>query len=95
VAERLDAQLDEATRAFLGNDSKGMIVNPDRRSARVSSIFKWFADDFAAAGGVVGFIRAHPAATVRDRIAGLEESQLSYLDYDWSLNDRARARVAP
>ena len=51
VAERLDAQLDEQTRAFLANPTKGMVPGPEGKTARVSSIFKWFRDDFAGPGG--------------------------------------------
>lgn len=92
VAERLDAQLDEAARSFLGNRTKGLVPGPDGQSARVSSIFKWFREDFTAAGGVAEFIRAKVDPPLAVRIAGLTNSGLSYLDYDWSLNDAARAR---
>lgn len=92
VAERLDAQLDEAARSFLGNRTKGLVPGPDGQSARVSSIFKWFQEDFTAAGGVAEFIRAKVDPSLAVRVAGLTNSGLSYLDYDWSLNDAARAR---
>lgn len=91
VAERLDAQLAEQTSAFLGNPTKGLVPGEDGRSARVSSIFRWFADDFADAGGVAAFVRAHAPSAVAARIAGLDDAGLTYLDYDWSLNDAARA----
>lgn len=92
VAERLDAQLDEAARGFLRNLTKGLVPGPDGQSARVSSIFKWFREDFTAAGGVAEFIRAKVDPPLTVRVAGLTNSGLSYLDYDWSLNDAARAR---
>ena len=92
VADRLDAQLDEQTRAFLANPTKGMVPGPDGKTARVSSIFKWFRDDFAGPGGVAAFIRATAAPAEAARVAGLTDAGLAYLDYDWSLNDTARAR---
>jgi hypothetical protein len=91
VAERLDTQLDEQARTFLGNRTKGLVPGADGKSARVSSIFDWFDDDFDAAGGVVAFIRAKAPPEVAARIAGLTDGGLDYLDYDWSLNDAARA----
>ncbi|MEW6268759.1 MAG: DUF547 domain-containing protein [Thermodesulfobacteriota bacterium] len=91
VAERLHAQLDEQTRAFLGNPGKGLVPGEDGRSGRVSSIFKWFADDFAPAGGVATFVRTHAPPDVAARIAQLDDAGIAYLDYDWSLNDTARA----
>jgi hypothetical protein len=88
---RLDAELDEQAARFLANPAKGLAPGPDGRTARVSVIFKWFAADFAAGGGVAAFIRAKAPPEVRERIRLLTEAGLSYLDYDWSLNDTARA----
>jgi hypothetical protein len=47
VAARLDAQLVQATRAFLANPAKGVAPGPEGRTARVSAIFKWFAGDWS------------------------------------------------
>jgi hypothetical protein len=92
VGARLDAQLDDAAQRFLGNPTKGLVRGADGKSARVSSIFKWFRDDFAVAGGVARFIRAKAGPALAAQLAGLADSGLGYLDYDWSLNDAARAR---
>ena len=45
-AARLDAQLDQQAAAFLSNATKGLKPGADGKSARASSIFKWFAGDF-------------------------------------------------
>jgi len=90
VPERLDAQLDDAARAFLANETKGMAVSGKGDGARVSQIFKWFGDDFAAVGGATAFLRAHAAAAFAHSMETLGPAGLSYLEYDWSLNDRAR-----
>ena len=86
----LEAQLDDQTRRFLANPRKGLLPGPDGKTAQVSSIFKWFRDDFAQAGGVAAFIRAHADPAVRSKVMGLTDGGLSYLAYDWSLNDLAR-----
>ncbi len=91
-AARLEAQLDEQTAAFLSNPTKGLQAGSDGKTARVSSIFKWFAGDFATAGGVAAFIRSRTEPGLGARLARLEDTGLSYLDYDWSLNDTARGR---
>jgi Protein of unknown function, DUF547 len=95
VAERLDAQLDEATRMFLANHGKGLVLGPDGRTAEVSSIFKWFREDFSGAGGVAAFIRSKADPSLVSRVSGLTDNGLSYLDYNWSLNDAARSPAAP
>jgi hypothetical protein len=88
---RLNAQLADAAATFLANPTKGLEPGPDGKTARVSSIFKWFADDFAAQGGVAQFIRRSADRATAARLAGLTDRGLSYLDYDWSLNDAGRA----
>ncbi len=89
---RLDAQLDDQALKFLANSTKGLALAPDGKAARVSSIFKWFRDDFASAGGVVEFLRAKAGADLAPQLAALSSGGLSYLDYDWSLNDLKRGR---
>ncbi len=89
--KRLDAQLDEQAAAFLSNATKGLQPGADGRTARVSSIFKWFAGDFAASGGVAAFIRARSSPDIAARLGAITDAGLSYLDYDWSLNDTARS----
>ena len=88
---RLNAQLGDAAAAFLANPTKGLQPAPDGTTARVSSIFKWFAGDFAAQGGVAEFIRRSADAATAGQLAGLTDRGLSYMDYDWSLNDARRA----
>ena len=90
VAARLDIQLDEQTAAFLANPTKGLESGPDGSTARVSSIFKWFAGDFKGSGGVAAFIRAKAGPDVAARLRALTDAGLTFLDYDWSLNDTAR-----
>jgi len=88
---RLDTQLDEQAAAFLSNATKGVKPGGDGKTARVSSIFKWFAGDFPASGGVAAFIRAKARPELRERLGALTDAGLSYLDYDWSLNDSTRS----
>jgi hypothetical protein len=90
TAERLDAQLDEAARTFLANPTKGLVPGSDGKTAKVSSIFNWFGEDFGVVGGVSKFILAKAEPALAARIAGLTDAGLSYLGYDWSLNDSAR-----
>jgi hypothetical protein len=88
---RLPAQLAEATRGFLASRTKGVDPGADGRTARVSSIFKWFADDFGGAEGVVRFVRGAADPALAARLAPLGPGGLAYLPYDWSLNDARRA----
>ena len=88
-AERLDAQLDAAARAFVARSDKGLRV--EARRLRISKIFRWFDSDFDASGGVLAFVRRHATPEVRAAIDGLgPEPSLVYFDYDWSLNGIGR-----
>ena len=90
-AARLDAQLDEQALAFLSNATKGLQPGPDGKTARVSSIFNWFGGDFTASGGVAAFLRAKSGPEAAAKLGALTDAGLSYLSYDWSLNDAARS----
>jgi hypothetical protein len=90
-AARLESQLAGATREFLANTTKGVQPGAGGRSARVSSIFKWFAGDFGGAEGVVRFVQSAADPALAARLAPLGPGGLAYLPYDWSLNDSRRA----
>lgn len=95
VAVRLGAQLTEQARRFAADRTHGLRAAPARRGVEVSSIFKWFGEDFAPLGagdetrGVLAFLAAHgddPELLPRLRD---ETTPVRYLDYDWTLNDTA------
>lgn len=80
TAGTLEPMLDRAARAFLDDTARNQL-DPGKE-LRLSSIFKWYAEDFSAAGGVRAFVLAHaPGASA---LQGNES--IHYLDYDWSLN---------
>jgi len=85
LSRTLDVQLDDNARRFL-NDPARNRIDPERKVAEISKIFKWFEEDFEAGGGVLPFISRFvddEAAAEALRTGGLE---IHYLDYDWSLN---------
>jgi hypothetical protein len=83
----LDAQLDEAARAFLRDPARNR-YDPSSRTLSLSSIFKWFRGDFeAVAGTLTGYVARYadePTAEALRR-GGVK---VEFLDYDWSLNER-------
>lgn len=76
-AKTLDEQLTNQSRRFLINRDKGVLST--RSTVRVSSIFKWFADDFDDVGGVTGFIEKYSSIKTKDK-------KLVYFDYNWKPN---------
>jgi len=91
-AERLDDQLDDAMRRWLADPRKGLRIDRETRTVQMSRIFKWFDEDFEASGGALAFVAPYLDASDR---AWLREqgtdARIDYFDYDWSLNDLARA----
>ncbi|MCD6585180.1 MAG: DUF547 domain-containing protein [Desulfobacteraceae bacterium] len=81
---RLDEQLDRSTREFI-NDSKRNYLAGDK--LYVSSIFKWFSEDFN--DDVIGFFVKFADDPLKKQLqARKNQMKVKYLDYDWMLNGR-------
>ncbi len=98
AAERLDAQLDEQAQRFLSDRSRNR-WNPVTSKLELSKIFDWYGEDFKLGhrgiGSLPAFIaryadRLADAAADRERISA-QKATLSFLDYDWRLNDAKAA----
>lgn len=89
VAERLDAQLDEQGREFLGDRARNR-VDAASRTLWLSPIFNWFGEDFTAGGASLSeWVRPYlPAADAAALQSGT--FRVRFTDYDWSLNERSR-----
>ena len=94
VAERLDAQLDEQAQRFLSDRSRNR-WNPATGKLEVSKIFDWYGEDFKLGhrgiASLPAFLaryadRLADAPADRERITA-QKVPLSFLDYDWRLND--------
>ena len=95
TAARLEAQLDDGMARFMGDRTRNRYANG---RAELSSIFKWFREDFEQ--GYKGFrkiddLLARYADQLADAPVDREKLRsgtvtISHLDYDWSLNDSAR-----
>jgi hypothetical protein len=104
VGDRIDAQLDEAARRFLAS-AEGVRIDGD--TFRVTSLFKWYGDDFVAQyaslvpGGrppreraILGLLARYAPAPIAAR-ARTGAGVIRFLDYDWSLNEVPASRSAP
>ena len=95
TATRLEAQLDDGMTRFMADRTRNRFANG---KAELSSIFKWFKEDFEK--GHKGLRRiedllARYADQLTDVPADREKLKsgsvsITHLDYDWSLNDSAR-----
>lgn len=91
VATRLDAQLEDAARRFLSDRTRNHLEGD---TLMVSSIFKWYREDFEqgwhGATSLGGFLALyHQPLGLDERTAILLASgkiDIEFLDYDWRLN---------
>ncbi len=86
TAEKLNSQLDEQMTRFLANPKKGLTVDDKKGYVYVSSIFKWFEEDFETKGGVRSFIAPYAPASLQASVKN-DKLTVYYLDYDWGLNE--------
>ena len=97
--DTLDAQLDDAARRFLAS-AEGVRVTGD--TLQVSSLFKWYGDDFVAEyaplvpgprdsteRAILGTIARYGAPDTAAR-ARDGRVRIAFLPYNWSLNDVRR-----
>ena len=95
TAIKLDAQLESGMLKFVGDKTRNRYADG---KLQVSSIFKWFKDDFEK--GYKGFGKVEDVfAKYADTLSNDAAIQgqiraktvpISHLDYDWSLNDAGR-----
>ena len=82
--DELDQQLDEMTRAFINDLENNRLED---HTLYVSSIFKWFAEDFNK--DIVSFFLKYAKGDLKEQLeANKEKIRVKYLDYDWSLNGK-------
>lgn len=90
-AERLEVQLEEQAQQFLSDRSRNRLEG-DR--LLISSIFKWYGDDFAqgfrGANSLAQFLSLYSAAlglsAEQQQALSAGRIRLEFLPYDWGLN---------
>jgi hypothetical protein len=80
----LDQQLDASAKAFINSPEKHYLED---NTLYVSSIFKWFNEDFKE--GVVSFVVKYAQGNLKEDLLNKKDQiKIKYLDYDWSLNGK-------
>ncbi|MBC8283453.1 MAG: DUF547 domain-containing protein [Nitrospinae bacterium] len=83
--ESLDEQLNDQLIEFLKSSEKGMKIDKKGRRVYLSSIFKWFEDDFESRGGVLKFISNYVLPKVAKELSR-SDIKVSSLDYTGNVN---------
>ena len=86
AADKFEEQNDRAYRAWLAREDLNKF-SPNEKKVEISSIFKWFKQDFEKAGGVPKILSRYAPASVRE-FATSGKYEIKYLPYNWGLNDQ-------
>lgn len=82
-AERLEADQIQAARAYI-NSPRGVKITPS--GLELSSIYKWFAEDFGRDdASILAHVRTYAAPELERQID--QGAVISGYDYNWALND--------
>jgi hypothetical protein len=85
-SEKLEEQDDRAYRFWLAREDLNKFL-PNESKVEVSSIFKWFKQDFDKAGGVPKILGRYAPQSARN-FAATVKYETKYLSYNWGLNDQ-------
>lgn len=80
-------QIDTAYRAWLARQDLNKFETPEKK-IEVSSIFKWFEEDFNKAGGLGGILTKYAPEQYK-QFLGSGDYKIDYLKYHWGLNDQS------
>ena len=88
LPEKLNSQLDVATRSYLATDVQ---IVPEEDALYLSSIFKWFRTDFGGRNGIIEFVLSYLSDEAEVVWLSQERGRVSlrHKPYDWSLNSKA------
>lgn len=79
TAENLEDLLEHATKGFINNPNKNKL---SEKKVKLSKIFKWYKDDFTKNARLIDYINRYAAIQIQ------KDAQISFLEYDWSLNEQ-------
>jgi hypothetical protein len=79
TARDMELQLQQATMNFINDETKNRIT---QKELSLSPIFKWYRGDFTHKSSLVEFIQPYSRVDLPNTI------RISYLPYDWSLNEK-------
>ena len=86
TAEKFEEQDDRAYSAWLAREDLNKF-SPNEKKVEISSIFKWFKQDFEKAGGIAKILGRYAPEPIR-AFGARGNYEIKYLPYNWGLNDQ-------
>ncbi|MBA2406989.1 MAG: DUF547 domain-containing protein, partial [Chitinophagales bacterium] len=78
TSDLLEAQLNKATKSFVNDTALNRILN---QKIELSEIFRWYNEDFTRSENLISFLNKFSTIKI------LPDAEISYMKYDWSLNE--------
>lgn len=78
TSENIETLLEKATKGFISDSNKNRI---SKEKVQLSKIFDWFKKDFTKNGSLIDYINQYSLLKIDPN------AKISYLEYDWSLNE--------
>lgn len=75
----INETLEKLMKEFINDSSRNKI---SKNKVEISELFDWFTDDFSKNGSVISYLNKYSDIQIN------ADAQISYLNYDWSLNER-------
>jgi len=86
TSNKFEEQDDRAYRAWLAREDLNKFL-PNEKKVQISSVFKWFKQDFEKAGGLPKILGRYAPQSVRE-FAASGNYAIKYFPYNWGLNDQ-------
>jgi uncharacterized protein DUF547 len=86
TGDQFEEQNDLAYRAWLAREDLNKFL-PNEKKVEISSVFKWFKEDFDKAGGIPKILGRYAPQAVRE-FAASGKYEIKYISYNWGLNDQ-------
>lgn len=95
TGDELEGMLIQSTRDFV-NDSRNVFVDHDKKKIVLSTIFKWYRNDFIndlrrrglpSERGVVDYVSEEATPELKIDLDIAKHYEVVFEDYDWSLNN--------
>ncbi len=92
VGDALEPFLVQSSQDFIENE-KNLSIDHKNRRLYLSTIFKWYKDDFLQAvsnnhnnPSLIDYLRSISRDSFRTTLANINDYQISFIDYDWDIN---------
>lgn len=79
--KNVDKKLDKLMKEFINDEEKNKIT---AGKLELSKVFEWYKEDFIAKGTIADYVSKYSDVKINDN------AEVSFLEYDWSLNDRRK-----